>query len=113
MARILRGGIYWADLISPAVGHEQAGRRPVLVISQDIFNEKSGTVIAMALTGSRPGAGYPLTYHLTGVSLPKESWVKISRIRTLSVKRIGRWLARIDPEKLKDILAGLNEIIGG
>jgi mRNA interferase MazF len=54
-----------------------------------------------------------LTYHLTGASLPKESWVKISRIRTLSVKRIGRWLARIDPEKLEDILAGLNEIIGG
>lgn len=112
MARILRGDIYWADL-SPAVGHEQAGRRPVLVISQDIFNEKSGTVIALAITGSRPRAGYPLTYSLSGASLPKESWVKISQIRTLSVKRIGQWLARIDPEQLKDIVAGLNEIIGG
>ena len=49
MARILRGEIIWADL-NPVRGKEQAGQRPVLVISQDVFNERSGTVIAVALT---------------------------------------------------------------
>ena len=49
MARILRGSIYWADL-NPVRGHEQSGTRPIVVLSQDIFNEKSGTVIAMAIT---------------------------------------------------------------
>lgn len=47
MARILRGDIYWADL-DPTQGHEQAGRRPVMVLSQEVFNERSGTVIAVA-----------------------------------------------------------------
>ena len=49
MARILRGEIYWADL-DPAQGREQSGKRPVLIVSHDVFNERSGTVIAMALT---------------------------------------------------------------
>ncbi|HXV82531.1 MAG TPA: type II toxin-antitoxin system PemK/MazF family toxin, partial [Candidatus Binatia bacterium] len=49
MARILRGEIRWADL-NPVRGREQAGQRPVLILSQDVFNERSGTVIAVALT---------------------------------------------------------------
>ena len=49
MARILRGDIYWANL-NPVQGQEQAGRRPVVILSHDIFNERSGTVIAMAIT---------------------------------------------------------------
>ena len=49
MARILRGEICWADL-DPTKGREQAGQRPVLILSQDIFNDRSGTVIAVALT---------------------------------------------------------------
>ncbi len=49
MARILRGEIYWADL-NPTQGHEQSGVRPVVVVSHDIFNNKSGTVIAMAIS---------------------------------------------------------------
>ena len=49
MARILRGEIRWADL-NPVKGHEQAGFCPVLVLSHDIFNERSGTVIAAAIT---------------------------------------------------------------
>jgi mRNA interferase MazF len=55
MARILRGDIVWADL-NPVRGREQAGRRPVLVLSHDVFNERSGTVIALALTSQPPGA---------------------------------------------------------
>ncbi|MBZ0168835.1 mRNA interferase MazF [Candidatus Methylomirabilis lanthanidiphila] len=49
MARILRGEIRWADL-NPVRGKEQAGLRPVLILSHDVFNERSGTVIAVALT---------------------------------------------------------------
>jgi mRNA interferase MazF len=69
MARILRGEIRWADL-NPVRGQEQAGLRPVLILSQDIFNERSGTVIAVALTSQEPQAGFPLTLELDGMSLP-------------------------------------------
>ncbi len=112
MAGILRGDILWADL-NPAIGHEQSGKRPVLVLSNDIFNDRSGTVIAVALTSREPRAGFPLTFELSNASLPKQSWIKISQIRTLSIKRIGKKITRISPENLSAILAGLNEIIGG
>ena len=111
MARILRGEIRWADL-NPTVGHEQGGRRPVLILSHDTFNERSGTVIVVAVTSQEPRAGFPLTHELTKVQLPKRSWVKISQIRTLSTDRIGAKLAKADPEELAHIIEGLNEIIG-
>ena len=110
MAGILRGDIVWADL-NPVKGNEQAGYRPVLIISQDIFNERSGTVIALALTSQVQRAGFPLTYEITGYNLPKKSWVKISQIRTLSVKRLGENIGRINIEDLDIIIDGLNEII--
>ncbi len=111
MARILRGDVRWADL-NPVRGHEQAGLRPVLVLSHDIFNERSGTVIAMALTSQPQRAGFPLTLELKTGKLPKRSWVKISQIRTLSVERIGKKIGRSSPEELVQIIEGLNEIIG-
>ena len=111
MARILRGDIVWADL-NPVRGHEQAGQRPVLVLSQDVFNQHSGTVIAVALTSQPQEAGFPLTLELSRPHLPKRSWVKISQIRTLSVKRLGQRIAKASPEELSLIVEGLNEIIG-
>ena len=111
MARILRGEIRWADL-NPTRGHEQAGHRPVLVLSQDIFNERSWTVIALAMTSSPQRAGFPLTYELSDSMLPKRSWVKISQIRTLSTERIGEKLGKATPEELAEIVEGLNELIG-
>ena len=111
MAHILRGDIRWADL-NPARGREQAGQRPVLILSNDVFNERSGTVIAVALTGQPQRAGFPLTLELHSSDLPKLSWVKISQIRTLSVERIGDRLARATPEELVRVIEGLNEIIG-
>jgi mRNA interferase MazF len=110
MARILRGDIWWADL-NPVRGHEQAGLRPVLIISHDIFNARSGTVIALALTSQAPSAGFPLTMELISATLPKRSWVKISQIRTLSVERLGTKLGSISPEELDQIIDGLNEIV--
>ena len=111
MARILRGDIRWADL-NPVRGHEQAGLRPVLVLSHDVFNERSGTVIAMAMTSQEPRAGFPLTWESKAPGLPKRSWIKISRIRTLSAERVGRRLGRADPAELTKVIEGLGEIIG-
>ncbi len=112
MAEILRGDIHWADL-NPVIGIEQGGLRPVLILSQNVFNERSGTVIALAITSQPQRAGFPLTLELSASKLPKPSWVKISQIRTLSVKRIGNKLANVSDEELALIIEGLNEIIGG
>ena len=111
MARILRGEIRWADL-NPVRGHEQAGDRPVLILSHDVFNERSGTVIAVALTSQEPRAGYPLTLELSTPKLPKRSWVKTSQIRTLSTERIGKRLGRASAEEVAAVVEGLFEIIG-
>jgi mRNA interferase MazF len=110
MARILRGEIRWADL-NPTRGREQAGQRPVLILSHDVFNERSGTVIAVALTSQPQRAGFPLTLELQTAGLPRRSWVKISQIRTLAVERIGERLTRVTPEELARVIEGLNEII--
>ena len=111
MAGILRGEVRWADL-DPTRGREQAGLRPVLVLSHDVFNARSGTVIAVALTSQPQRAGFPLTLELSSPRLPKRSWVKISQIRTLSVERIGKRLAKVTPEELAQVVEGLNEIVG-
>lgn len=111
MSRILRGDIRWANL-NPVRGNEQAGLRPVLILSHDIFNERSGTVIAVALTSQPQKAGFPLTLELETVNLSKRSWVKISQIRTLSIERIGKLIGKASPEEIEQVVEGLNEIIG-
>lgn len=115
MARILRGDILWADL-NPVKGHEQAGLRPVVVLSKEVFNERSGTIIAMALTSQPQKAEFPLTLPIEKSSLgesplPKDSWIKISQIRTLSVKRLGKKIGKVAPEGLNKVIEGLLEII--
>ncbi len=110
MARILRGEIRWADL-SPTRGHEQTGLRPVLILSHDIFNERSGTAIVIAITSQPQKAGFPLTLELRTGDLPKQSWAKISQIRTLSTERLGKLVGKLSDEELAQIVDGLNEII--
>ena len=111
MARVLRGEIRWADL-TPTRGREQAGQRPVLILSQDVFNERSKTVIVVALTSQEPRAGFPLTLESKAAGLPKRSWIKVSQIRTLSTERIGRRLARASDDEIDRVLDGLMEIVG-
>lgn len=111
MARILRGNIIWANL-DPTLGHEQSGSRPVLVLSQDVFNDRSGIVIAIVLTSQQPNASFPLTFELSDPKLPKKSWVKISQIRTLSTQRLGKKIGTASDEELEMIIEGLNEIVG-
>jgi mRNA interferase MazF len=110
LARILRGEIYWADL-APTRGREQAGKRPVLVISHDVFNERSGTVIALALTSQPQRVDLPLALKVESTTLRKPSWVKISQIRTLSTERLGKRLGRISPEELDQVIEGLFELV--
>jgi len=111
MAGILRGELRWADL-NPVRGREQGGTRPIVILSHDVFNERSGTVIAMAVTPQPQRAGFPLTLELESSKLPERSWVKISQVRTLSVKRIGDLIETLPPEQLNQLIEGLNEIIG-
>jgi mRNA interferase MazF len=85
----------------------------MLILSQDVFNERSGTVVAMAITSQLQRAGFPLTLELEVGELPKRSWVKISQIRTLAVERIGRKIGKVSPEELARAIEGLNEIVGG
>jgi mRNA interferase MazF len=110
MARILRGEIRWADL-TPTRGHEQAGLRPVIILSHDIFNEHSGTVIVVAITSQPQKSGFPLTLQLRTGNLLKQSWIKISQIRTLSAERIGKLIGKVSQEELEQVIDGLNEII--
>lgn len=105
-------GKFQADL-NPVIGSGQGGLRPVLVLSQNVFNERSGTVIAMSITSQPQKAGYPLTMELDSAKLRKKSWVKISQIRVLSAKRIGKEITKASDEELALIIDGLNEIIGG
>jgi mRNA interferase MazF len=111
VARVLRGDIRWAEL-DPSRGSEQKGQRPVLVLSHDVFNERSGTVIAVALTSREPRAAFPLTLQSHAPGLPKRSWIKISQVRTLAAERLGRRLGRASEEELAAVVEGLNEIIG-
>jgi mRNA interferase MazF len=111
MAGMLKGEIRWAEL-NPTRDNAQAGLLPVLILGHDVFNLRSGTVIAVALASQPQRAGLPLTLELTSAKLPKRSWVKISQIRTLAVERIGRRFARAAPEELVQLLEGLTEIRG-
>jgi len=98
--------------LNPVRGHEQAGRRPVLILSHDIFNDRSGTVIAVAMTSQEPRAGFPLSLESQAPGLTKKSWVKISQVRTLSTDRIGKRLARASDDEVAKVVEGLNEILG-
>lgn len=111
MANLLRGDIYWADL-EPVVGHEQGGQRPILILSHSTFNNRSGTVIGIALTSAEPRAGFPLTMKLEKTLLPKPTWVKISQIRTLSTQRLSSKITACHPTELEHVAQGLAQITG-
>ena len=110
MGKILRGDIIWANL-DTTQGHEQSGYRPVLILSHAIFNEKSGTVIAVALTSQPQKAGFPLTLLINQKILKKTATIKISQIRTLSVLRLGKKISHLNHAEVDRVVEGLNKII--
>ncbi len=83
----------------------------MLIISHDVFNERSGTVLAMAITSQPQRAGFPLTLPL-GKLGGKDAWLKISQVRVLSTQRLGRKLGKVTPEQLAQAIDGLHEIVG-
>jgi mRNA interferase MazF len=110
VARILRGDVYWADL-EPVRGHEQGGIRPVLAISHDLFNERSGTVIALAIASQPQRAGYPLTWKLPPRILARDAWVKISQVCTLSTERLSNRAGRVSTADLDDVFSALRMLV--
>ncbi len=82
-----------------------------MILSNDMFNRRSGTVIVMAITSQPPRAGFPLATELPEGCLPKPSWVKISQIRTISTERVGKRLGEIDPDELNRMIEGLIDLI--
>lgn len=85
--------------------------RSVLILSADEFNQRSGTVIAMALTSQEPRAGFPLILECRAAGLPKRSWIKISQVRTLSVECLRGRLARLPAAEVNAAVAGLGQLI--
>jgi mRNA interferase MazF len=83
----------------------------VLVISHEVFNEHSGTVIALAITSQPQRVGLPLALKLESPRLPKPSWVKIPQIRLLSTERLKGRLGRVSAEDLELIIEGLFELV--
>ena len=111
MARLLRGEIRWAT-VNPTLVHKKSGLRPVLILSNDVFNEKMGVVIAIALTSRQPRFGFPLALEMDSAELPEKSWALMGQVRTLSAERIGKKLGLVSIEEIDRIMEGLNEIIG-
>jgi mRNA interferase MazF len=84
----------------------------VLVLSADVFNERTGTAVAVAITSREPRAGFPLALEIHAAGLPKRSWALMGQVRTISTERLGRRLARAPEEDLARVVEGLNEIVG-
>jgi mRNA interferase MazF len=105
--QIKRGQIYYADL-SPVVGSEQGGKRPVLIIQNDIGNKYAPTVIAAVITSRHTKANLPTHIWLNEESgLPKESMVECEQLRTLDKKRLGEFMGTVSKEVMKEIDKGL------
>lgn len=101
---VKRGDIYFADL-SPVVGSEQGGIRPVLVIQNDVGNKYSPTVIVSAITSQLSKAKLPTHIELASeqYKLPKNSVVLLEQIRTLDKRRLKEKITEIDDKKMKEV----------
>ncbi|MCK6481066.1 MAG: type II toxin-antitoxin system PemK/MazF family toxin [Planctomycetaceae bacterium] len=108
---VLRGDVYWVDP-GGALGTEQAGRRPYLVLSQRSFNDRLGAVVGIALTSREPKWPFPLSVPVGEGRLPRRSWAKVGQVRTISVLRLGDRLGRVAPADVDRTLEALLEIIG-
>ena len=101
---VKRGDIFYADL-SPVVGSEQGGTRPVLIVQNDTGNKHSPTVIAAAITSQTNKAKLPTHIELTGknVGLTKDSVVLLEQVRTLDKRRLRERMGRVDDKIMEKI----------
>lgn len=110
---IRRGDIYYADL-SPVIGSEQGGVRPVLIVQNDIGNKYSPTVIAAAITSQREKAKLPthIQLNVEGSGLAKESVVLLEQIRTIDKKRLKEKMGRLDSASMELVNRALSISFG-
>ncbi len=110
---IRRGDIYFADL-TPVIGSEQDGIRPILIIQNNIGNHHSPTVIAAAITGYIKGKHQPTHVHLRagGCGLSQNSTILLEQLRTLDKSRLGEYIGRVGKSKMKEVDAALHISIG-
>ncbi len=110
---IRRGDIYYADL-SPVVGSEQGGVRPVLIVQNDVGNRFSPTVIAAAITSQKDKAKLPthIQLHSTGSGLAKDSIVLLEQIRTLDKRRLKEHMGRLDDSSMSRVNEALQISFG-
>lgn len=101
---VKRGEIYYADL-SPVVGSEQGGIRPVLIVQNDVGNRHSPTVIAAAITSQTNKARLPTHIELSAQSygLSRDSVVLLEQIRTIDKKRLKERMGRVDDSMMNRI----------
>ncbi|HOK62941.1 MAG TPA: type II toxin-antitoxin system PemK/MazF family toxin [Soehngenia sp.] len=110
---VKRGEIYYADL-SPVVGSEQGGVRPILIIQNDVGNKYSPTVIVAAITSQINKARLPTHVEITAqdFGLPKDSVVLLEQIRTIDKKRLREKVGKFDDEMMKKIDEALKISVG-
>ena len=107
MEKIKRGQIWYCDL-SPVVGSEQGGYRPVLILQNDIGNRYSPTTIAAVITTRKTKANLPTHVWLNAeCGLPKESMVECEQVRTIDKKRLKNFMGQVSEEVMKEIDKGL------
>ena len=110
---IRRGDIYYADL-SPVVGSEQGGVRPVLIVQNDVGNRFSPTVIAAAITSQRAKANLPthIMLHSEDTGLAKDSVVLLEQVRTIDKHRLKERMGRIDRNSMEQVDQALSISFG-
>ncbi len=101
---VRRGDIFYADL-SPVVGSEQGGTRPVLIVQNNMGNKHSPTVIAAAITSQMNKARLPTHIELVGptVGLTKNSVVLLEQVRTIDKKRLKEHMGHLDEDMMNRV----------
>ena len=110
---IKRGDIYYADL-SPVIGSEQGGLRPVLIVQNDVGNKYSPTVIAAAITSQQTKSNLPthIKINATGCGLSKDSIVLLEQIRTIDKQRLKEKMGSLDYNSMTGINKALSVSFG-
>jgi len=110
---VKRGDIYYADL-SPVIGSEQGGVRPILVVQNDVGNKYSPTIIVAAITSQINKARLPTHIEITApdYGLPKDSVVLLEQIRTIDKKRLREKIGKFDEDMMIRVDEGLRISIG-
>lgn len=102
MKEISRGEIYYADL-SDTVGSEQEGQRPVLILQNDKGNQHSTTTIGAAITSSKKKKPLPTHVTLTADGLERRSIVLLEQLRTVDIRRLGRYVGTVAQEEMEAV----------